>query len=266
MIKMGETNYGYRGKKLNAMIKKDYDWKVKRSREIIIEALTQGKRPAISSSFGKDSVVLTLMVYEIDDTVPVVFIKTGVQPAGTVKYMRRLRDEYDLNVVVKEPKKNFWEIKEKDGYPKQSRNSKTGDPRQPKCCYWLKEEPMERYIKSNNIDMNFTGLIGDEGRQRRWAYIRKGSEIYRHKAWNTWKCIPLIFWTEADIWRYHKENDILPNPIYEKYGISRSGCVVCTGYKSWEKEMRKYSEKLYKMIKRDIMKTPKSLEEFEPYE
>jgi len=246
-----DQDYKARAKELMERLEWDYNKKKQESKKIIKKALKNSKNPIISSSFGKDSVLLIHLVHSIDDSIPIVFNKTGVQFQETLQYKEKLKKKWDLEVNVVKPKKTFWEIVEEYGYPKTSRNSKTGDKRKPKCCYYLKEEPMKRFIKENEIDLDFVGLIGDEGRQRRWAFIQKGSYIYKHKAWNVMKCIPLIFWTEKDIWEYYDEFDLPKNPAYEKYGIRRTGCKTCTGHIDWKKKMAKHSPDLLKYILKD---------------
>lgn len=113
---------------------------------------------------------------------------------------------------------------------------------------------MLEFYKEYNPGMTFVGLTGGEGRQRRWAYILKGGAIYHMKAHNVMKCIPMIWWTQEDVWHYLKINNVPVNPAYEKYGIERLGCVPCTGYKSWETEMPKINPKMYRLIKRMKLK------------
>ena len=114
---------------------------------------------------------------------------------------------------------------------------------------------MEKFVREYKPDMVFVGLIGDEGRQRRWAYICKGGAIYEHIALGLLKSIPLIWWTKEDIWKYHDLNNIERNPAYEKYDIDRTGCIPCTGHKYWEMQLARTFPKLYEKIQRDLGQT-----------
>lgn len=241
-----------RGKELNRRLALPFEDKLPLSIDAIKEALTY-ERPVISSSFGKDSIALTHLVHSLDNTVPVVFIDTGVGVEETKPYREMLTKLWNLTVYVKYPETTFWKVAKEHGLPKQSRNSKTGDKREPKCCKLLKIDPMNKFIREYKLGMNFVGLTGDEGRQRRWAYIYKGGAVYHLKAQNIMKCIPMIWWTQEDVWHYIKINNIPVNPAYEKYGIERLGCVPCTGYKSWETEMPKINPRMYKLIKKKIL-------------
>lgn len=238
--------------RLRTLLEADFDVKLRRSKKKIREALRTSDNPVISSSFGKDSVSLIHLVHSIDDSVPIVFNNTGVQFPESIEFKNQLEEKWNLEVRTVTPEKSFWEIVEEYGYPKESRNSKTGDKRKPKCCKILKEDPMKNFIDENNIDMDFVGLTGDEGRQRRWVYINKGCSIYEHKSWNTEKCIPLIWWKQEDVWKYIEKNNLPVNPAYEKYDIERTGCITCTGHKNWQEKLNKTFPNLYNKIMNDM--------------
>lgn len=248
--------YSERGKELNRLLALPFKEKLPLSIETIKEALTY-ERPVIASSFGKDSIALTHLVHSVDNTPPVIFIDTRVGVKETNPYREMLTKLWNLTVYVKYPETTFWKVAKEKGLPKQSRNSKTGDVREPPCCKELKINPMLKFYKEYKPGMVFVGLTGGEGRQRRWAYILKGNAVYHMKAHNVMKCIPMIWWTQEDVWHYIKINKIPVNPAYEKYGIERLGCVPCTGFRSWETEMPKINPKMYKLIKKKILEEEK---------
>jgi len=219
---------------------------------IISHALEQSKKPLVSSSFGKDSTVLLHLVKSHTWKFDVVFNNTGVELKETLEFRDFLVKEWNLIFHEVKPKLSFWDCVKKWGYPKESRNSKTGERREPHCCKHLKEVPMKRFVKDNDFDLNFVGLLGDEGRQRRWAFIQKGCAIYDHKTWGIKKCIPLIFWKQSDVWQYIKKYELPINEAYAKYRLERTGCAPCTGHIGWEKSMVKTNPALY----RHIIKTP----------
>ena len=255
------ATYARRGERLNYMIHNSpHAHKIDESLEVIKEAL-KFEKPVIASSFGKDSVALIHLVHQIDNTVPIVFTNTGVNFRETIEYMETLKEKWNLTIYELHPEMTFWEIVERYGYPKESRNSKTGDKREPKCCKILKYAPMKKFIKEYRPGVIFTGLRGDEGRQRRWPYILHGHALYEDKTNRTMKCIPLIWWTSKDIWEYHDMHGIPRNPAYEKYGIDRTGCIPCTGHKNWQAQLRRISPRLYVKVATDMGRPP--LEYFE---
>ena len=126
--------------------------------------------------------------------------------------------------------------------------------------FLLKYAPAMKFLKEYGADLNFVGLIGDEGRQRRSNYIIRGAYYYA-KTQGLWKATPLIWWKTEDIWEYLKQNSIPIHPAYKKYGIERIGCVPCTGHKNWQLQLRKISPRLYEKIATDMGQPP--LEIFE---
>lgn len=79
-----------------------------------------------------------------------------------------------------------------------------------KCCYWLKEEPMNRYQKQTG-KKPFVGTLAEESNGRESNYIEYGCNIFTH---GNEKSRPLSIWTEQDIWDYAKINNIEINPLY----------------------------------------------------
>jgi 3'-phosphoadenosine 5'-phosphosulfate sulfotransferase (PAPS reductase)/FAD synthetase len=246
------NNYSDTAKELNARIKLPFKDKLKLTQEVVQVSLDMVEKPVIASSFGKDSIVLTHLVHQYDNSIPIVFTNTGVCYRETLKYKDKMVKEWNLNLFELKPEQTFWEIVKEHGYPKPSRNSKTGDKREPACCKILKYKPMEKFIKEYKPDLVFVGLVGDEGRQRRWAYICKGGAIYEHIALGIKKSIPIIWWTRKDIWHYHDMMNIPRNPAYKKYGIERTGCIPCTGHIGWEEQLARTFPKMYKNIQKDL--------------
>jgi phosphoadenosine phosphosulfate reductase len=245
------NKYQLAAQKLNTYQKLDLDTKLFLTHKRIEKALSIYDKPLVSSSFGKDSTVLIHLVMQHTKDFDVVFNETGVQLIETLVFRDLLTELWNLNLHIIKPDTTFWELVKKHGYPETSRNSKTGDKRQPACCKYLKELPMKKFLKEHDYDLNFVGLLADEGRQRRWAYIQKGCCIYESKSWGIAKCIPLIWWSQKDIWEYINRFNLPINEAYEKYGIERTGCLPCTGHIDWEKSMAKTNPKMLRFILKD---------------
>jgi len=225
--------------------------KIDTSMELIKKALSEHDRPTISCSFGKDSMVMTHLVHQIKN-VPLIYNDTGVAYPETKQFIEEVTKEWNLTVIVaKSEDWTFWKIVKKYGYPKESRSSKTGDPREPKCCKLLKYDPTMKALKEYRCNLNFVGTTGDEGRQRRSNYIMRGPYYYA-KTLNIWRCTPIIWWTSEDIWEYIELNNIPVHPAYKKYNLERLGCMPCTGYINWRKTMAERHFNIYKKITRDM--------------
>lgn len=213
-----------------------YKQRLEFARANIRISLISSHNPRVAVSGGIDSAVLLHMVRQVQP-VRAVWINTGIEYPETCEY---LQDVQDLDVIT--PKRTYWKIADEFGFPEESRKNK-----QPACCRWLKEYPMRDFVKEENIDLVFTGLIGSEGQHRRYNYILR-SDYYKHAAWNVMKSTPLILFRKQEIWRYASENEIPANPAYEKYDIQRIGCMACTGFKGWRTQMEKTSPRLLNLI------------------
>ena len=246
------NKYQETAKELNARIKLNFWDKLKLTMDTIKTAVDGSKRSVIASSFGKDSSVLIHLIHSYDSSIPIVFTNTGVCFRETLDYKKLLEKKWDLKIYELIPDESFWNIVKDHGYPKRSRNSKTGDKREPACCKILKHHPMNKFIKEYKPDLVFVGLTGDEGRQRRWAYICKGGAIYENIALGIKKCIPMIWWTKEDTWSYIDLNKIPKNNAYKKYSIDRTGCIPCTGHIGWESQLARTFPKLYEKIQNDL--------------
>jgi len=155
--------------------------------------------------------------------------------------------------VETKPIKNFWQCVKEYGYPHNRQTSaqdKIGEKskRTPKCCFYLKENPLKKKQKELGVDTVFIGLQATESMNRRLLFLRMG-EYYFNKTDKFNICLPLAIWNNKDIWAYAKQEKIPMNPIYKI--MERNGCMSCTGFKNWKKVMAKYNEKLYAKILRE---------------
>ena len=99
-------------------------------------------------------------------------------------------------------------------------------------------------------DSVFTGLNYDESYQRKWTFIKYG---WLHKSKEgVMKAHPIAYWSTKEVWQFIKDNNIPINPAYAKYNVKRVGCMVCTAFIGWEKQMAKNFPKLYEKIVTDL--------------
>jgi len=224
--------------------------KIEWSKKGLSNELKKSREPAVSFSGGKSSEV-ALHLALIFSNPTVIHNDTGVAYPETKPFVKKLAEEWDFNLTITTPRKTFWDCKEEYGWPE----TRTSGGTEPRCCYWLKMEPMRRFIKENNIDLFITGEQATESMQRRVNLLLYG-ESFKYRKWS-WenqelrKSKPVSIWTDEDIWNYLEENDLPINPAYEKYDIDRTGCFTCTGFENWEKKMRNFSEELYQRAKRE---------------
>lgn len=251
-IEERRAEFKNRGLELSRLIKFSLEEKIKLSIEKIKQEIESHSNPLISCSWGKDSVALLHMIRKIDKNIPVLYIDTGIEFPENRGYMELIQKEWNLKIYTVTPKQTFWEIVEKWGYPPEARESNKTGYRKPRCCKILKMDPYRDFLKKNNFDLVFVGLTSGEGRQRRMPYLITGDVTYYNKSEGVDKCIPLLWWLPNDVFEYFKLENIPLNPCYEKYNITRIGCIACTGHKKWREQMSRIFPKLYNKISEDM--------------
>ena len=120
----------------------------------------------VAWSGGKDSTVLLYLLKEYN--MDVVFENTGVEYPETLEFIRKIKSEWNINLIELHPYKyNYWQCADKYGYPilKSKRHgSRIGGS--PRCCYYLKERPMEIELKNHNWKAIYLGITASESHQR----------------------------------------------------------------------------------------------------
>lgn len=217
--------------------------------ELVKKAVSEfGDNLAVSCSFGSCSVVVLHMALQVKPDIKVVFDNTGVEYPETYAYRDLLVKEWDLNFIETKPIKSFWQCVKEYGFPliRQTGRSKH---KKPQCCTYLKEKPFKDCCKLNEISATLTGLRVPESGVRMLAISQVG-QFYLTKKHQIWKFHPIAFWNHKQVWEYFQDNDIPMNEVYTKYGLSRSGCMPCTGFLNWEKQLAKTNLKMYRYVQK----------------
>ena len=110
------------------------------------------------------------------------------------------------------------------------------------CCQIMKKKPFKKYEHENNI-YGFTGLLAEESALRERQYLQHTCNTYDGARPHS---TPLAFWTEQDILKYLKDNNvpiasvygdiIMEKGIYKTTKCSRTGCCYCLFGIQQEKE------------------------------
>lgn len=274
--KESRNNLSKGWKILNQKWKEPYKDKLDYSRKIIQNSLSRFSNPVICWSGGKDSTIIIHLIKEIFPKIPIINVDIDVEFIETKNFIERLANEWNLNLIRTSSKEtNFWEIGERYGWPIFGKNIssnvgraiRSGNLRHQlsefekflvennarisnKCAYYLREKPSIKIEKNLNADIKYIGLRAEESRIRSVLWVDYGETYYvkhyfkRNKG--IWKSNPICLWTEEDIWRYHKENNIPYCSIYNE-GYERNGCwTCCMGVKYGQlKRLRLYDKKLY---------------------
>lgn len=254
-----------RARKLIRMHDLSFEDKVKLAKSYVLEAykLSKAKRPTLSVSFGKDSMVMLDIVHRVvcECSLPkpaLVFNNTGVEFPEHIKFAKKETKRLEgLGYTVHwvEPKNTFWKIVKEAGFPmfgkgiRKKTHSKLWNKIYKlgiktcgnRCCLALKENPTKEFYETHKIDLAFIGNLADENYHRKDVFLRKG-EFYWYKDGGYYKSTPIIHFKESDIWKYIKTYNVPTSPLYNmgfwKYNpdtgeeeyitYRRTGCWPCS--------------------------------------
>lgn len=225
---------------------RDYYAEPKISDDETIESAYPGQ-VYVSFSGGKDSTVLLHIARQMYPDIEAVFVNTGLEYPEIQKFVKT----FD-NVTILRPKMRFDEVIKTYGYPLISKEvagkiyfarkgrkealmafeGKTVDgteskyrqrykkwrplcnsnvPISHKCCKAMKKEPAKAYEKeTGRKPILATMAVESALRVRSW--LQNGCNAFTAKRPSSQ---PMSFWTEQDVLRYAKENEI---PIASVYG------------------------------------------------
>jgi phosphoadenosine phosphosulfate reductase len=177
--------------------------------DLIAAQLADARRPAITSSFQSECVVLTDLLRQVRPDIPVLFLDTFHHFPQTLAYRDEMTARYGLNLInlrAAEPKVGLWQAESTDA-----------------CCARHKVGPLFSSLEA--YDVWFTALRRDQSASR--ANLQE-VEPFRLPSGNAIrKVAPLAGWTARDVWRYAKDHDIPLLPLYE-LGYTSIGCEPCT--------------------------------------
>lgn len=192
-----------------------YRLRVEHAKSLVQYALERYKKPFVSCSFGKDSMVCLHLAMQFKKDIPVLFNNTLVEFPESYKFRDKIVKEWDLNFIETPlPKKNFWKCMKEYGLP--TINNR-------RCCYYLKEKPTIECIEKNCLEISIAGLRKTESRTR---MLSKMYNTQCSQLGGIARISPIYYWSESDVWRYINENHLPANPLY-KMGYKRVGCWPC---------------------------------------
>ena len=170
-----------------------------------------GPKLALVSSFGSESAVLLHMAAQIDPSIPVLFLDTGMLFGQTLDYRQKLAAELGLtdvrdlrprynDLAVHDPGQDLW---------------KTNTDA---CCNIRKVLPLDHALEG--FDAWITGRKRFHGgaRMRLKVVEAAGGKV---------KFNPLANWTKAELDAYAEEHHLPAHPLVE-FGYPSVGCWPCT--------------------------------------
>ncbi len=205
---------------------------------IIREAYRKYNKPAMLWSAGKDSTTLAYLVKKAflgKAPIPAIYLDTGYHFDKMYEFRDELADKWDLNLVVAKNE----EAEEKNITPDDKL----------KCCGVRKTDALKNIMAEKGFDALLLGIRRDEHGVRakerfvsprdedfQWDYKDQPPELWdqyksKREAGQHLRVHPLLSWTELDVWKYIKREDLPVNPLYfaEDGKRFRSlGCKPCT--------------------------------------
>jgi len=177
--------------------------------DLIATQLADARKPAITSSFQSECVVLTDLLRQVRPDIPVLFLDTFHHFPQTLAYRDEMTARYGLNLInlrAAEPNIGLWKTESTEA-----------------CCARHKVGPL--FSSLENYDVWFTALRRDQSPSR--ANLKEVEPFKLPSGNAIRKVAPLAAWTARDVWRYAKDHEIPLLSLYE-LGYTSIGCEPCT--------------------------------------
>lgn len=201
--------------------------------------------PTVSFSGGKDSSVVSRLVMDAlqDNTVIHMFGDTTLEFKETYEYVNyKFRQENPrVPMIPSETENDFFKLCNVFGPPSQHERW---------CC---------TIFKTSNLNKEYENLPGDSltflGIRHSESVARAGYERTQEKSKisSQINAMPIIEWTDYDVWLYILYKNLLINDCYQ-YGYKRVGCWCCPNNSEWSMmlteiyhpdDMKKWKETVY---------------------
>ncbi len=168
---------------------------------------------AVAFSGGKDSLATLILAKKALGNIKALFIDTGFEFNETVKYVFKICNKLDIDVIYYRCNKFFEGF---DYFKFVARDFRW-------CCKVCKLGPTAKMISEN-----FGEALVLVGQRRYESALRaKTGRIWRNKyIKNQIAASPIQNWTALHVWLFLLKEDIEFNPLYE-IGFERIGCIFC---------------------------------------
>jgi len=178
--------------------------------EVIRYTLQWHQDAYVSSSFGKDSVVLLHLLIQLRPNIPVMFINSNYCFPDTYQVRDEFVRRYKINLhEIKQPY-DYMELIYEYGLPHERTRQQ-----QKQVVELLKKDLGNQWAKDNQKSCCFWGLRKEESRGRAALLNSKGRTFYNETK-GLFFSAPLADWKWEDIWAYIAEFNVPFSEIYTK--------------------------------------------------
>jgi phosphoadenosine phosphosulfate reductase len=181
------------------------DKKIKKTEEIIKQTLKEFKNPGIGFSGGADSEAMLHIAMKIKHDMPILFVDTRYEFPETYVFIEKLRKDWSFEslTTVRAGTDRVEEFKAKYGL---------GTPEFTlEFNKWHKIEPLNRGVRTLNLDAFLGGIRGVEHEERAKESIFSPRPQLGHV-----RVHPILFWKRDDVREYLDRNGLPHNPVYDK--------------------------------------------------
>jgi phosphoadenosine phosphosulfate reductase len=162
----------------------------------------------MSSSFGAQAAVTLHLLTEERPDIPVILVDTGYLFAETYGFIDELTDRLKLNLkIYRATLSPAWQ---------EARFGKRWQQGEAGIAAYNEEtkvQPMKNALRDLNGATWFAGLRRSQSRSR-------ANTPYLEWAGDRWKVHPIADWTDRDVHRYLKLNDLPYHPLWERGYVS----------------------------------------------
>tara|TARA_B100000609_G_C17126354_1_gene387765 strand:- start:217 stop:957 length:741 start_codon:yes stop_codon:yes gene_type:complete len=190
-----------------------------KSAEEILKAAAEkfSGKVALANSLGAEDQVITDLIVKLKLDIPIFTLDTGRLYNESYDLIAETEEKYNIKIKIYSP--DAEEVEQmvlEDGI---NLFRKSLDLRK-KCCHIRKLEPLKRALANNEAWI--CGLRREQSVTRSDISEVDWDEIHRMPKFN-----PLVEWSEEDVWKYIKENNVPYNKLHDK-GFRSIGCACCT--------------------------------------
>lgn len=167
-------------------------------------------------SGGKDSLTACHYLWKQGKLNEVLYCKTGIGLKENVDYVKETCEKYGWKLNIVEPKENetYEDFVRKFGFPHQGMHSA--------IMGYLKWHPLRKFAKGKDITYV-------SGRRRKESRRRMGKVKTEYETTENIRFYaPLIDWSDAQVWQYIKDNNLVRCPVYET--LHMSGDCLCGAF------------------------------------